>query len=93
MTLHRDDERGTFTLDLGDGASAYATFRKRGDAVVITHTEVPRRLEGRGHGSALMKAILDDVRARGEKVVPLCSFALAYMRRRPEDAALLAHDL
>lgn len=93
MTLHRDDERGTFTLDLGDGASAHATFRKRGDVVVITHTEVPLRLEGRGHGSALMKAILDDVRGRGEKVVPLCSFALAYMRRRPEDAALLAHDI
>jgi predicted GNAT family acetyltransferase len=40
-----------------------------------------------------MKAILDDVRGRGEKVVPLCSFALAYMRRRPKDAALLAHDI
>lgn len=93
MSTHRDDAAGTFTLELADGGKAFANFRKRGDALVVTHTEVPSRLEGRGHGSALMRALLDDVRARGEKVVPLCSFALAYMRRHPETKDLLAHDL
>lgn len=91
--LNRDDASGTYTLDLGGGASAFASFRKRGDTLVITHTEVPAHLEGRGHGSALMKAIVDDVRAHGEKIVPLCSFALAYMRRRPEAETLLAHEM
>lgn len=93
MTTHRDDAAGTFTLDLDGGGKAFAHFRMRGDTLVLTHTEVPVHLEGRGHGSALMRAILDDVRARGEKLVPLCSFAVAYMRRHPETQDLLAHAL
>lgn len=91
--LVRDDVAQTYTLALPEGGKAFATFRMRGDVLVLTHTEVPVHLEGHGYGSALMQAILDDVRARGEKIVPLCSFALAYMRQRPETQDLLAHDL
>ena len=88
--LTRDDAAGAYTLDIEDGAQARANFRKRGDVIAITHTEVPAHLEGRGHGSALMAAVLADVRARGEKVQPLCSFARAYMRGHPETQDLLA---
>lgn len=91
--LTRDDAAGTYTLDIGDGATAFAHFRMRGETLVLTHTEVPVHLEGRGHGAALMRAILEDVRARGEKIVPLCSFALDYMRRHPDASDLLAHAL
>lgn len=91
--LTRDDAAGTYTLNIGEDAKAFARFRMRGDTLVLVHTEVPVHLEGRGHGSALMRAILEDIRARGEKVVPLCSFALDYMREHPETQNLLAHDL
>ena len=91
--LTRDDASGTYTFDLGEGAHALARFSKRGDALVITHTEVPVHLEGRGHGSAMMRAILDDVRANGEKVIPLCSFALDYIRQHPDTEDLLAHAM
>ena len=90
MSIVRDEARGRYELPLGGGDSAVAVFHKRGDALAITHTEVPAHLEGRGHGSALMAAVLADVRARGEKVQPLCSFARAYMRRHPETQDLLA---
>jgi hypothetical protein len=86
----RNDAASRYELALEDGALALAVFRKRGEALAITHTEVPERFEGRGYASQLMKGVLDDVRARGEKVEPLCSFAAAYMRRHPETQDLLA---
>lgn len=89
-SLRRDDARGVYELPLEGDAVGLAVFRKQGDVLAITHTETPPHLEGRGYGSALMKAMLDDVRARGEKVRPLCSFARAYMQRRPETHDLLA---
>jgi len=37
-----------------------------------------------------VQALLDHAQAHGLKVLPLCSYARAYMRRHPETAALLA---
>jgi hypothetical protein len=90
MGIRRDDARGVYELPLEGDAKALAAFHKQGEILAITHTKVPDELEGRGYGSALMKAVLDDVRSRGEKVRPVCSFARAYMRRRPETQDLLA---
>jgi len=73
-----------------EGDLAFANYRLAGDIIRITHVEVPRALEGLGLGSKLMKAILEDIRAKGKKVEPLCSFAAAYMRRHPDQSDLLA---
>ena len=73
-----------------DGAVAVAAYTLDGDRIAFTHTEVPKTLEGRGVGSALIAAALAAARERGLKVVPLCSFVAAYMKRHPETADLLA---
>ena len=52
----------------------------------LTHTEVPRALEGRGLGSALVRAALDHVRSAGAKVMPVCPFVVAHLVRHPEEA-------
>jgi hypothetical protein len=59
--------------------SAY--YQRRGDRVVFTHTGVDDAYEGRGVGSALAGSALDMVRSRGERVVPLCPFIAAFIRR------------
>jgi predicted GNAT family acetyltransferase len=66
------------------GGTAFAVYRRSGDVLIVPHSEVPREAEGRGYGSALVKAVLEHARARGLKVRPLCSFVAAYMRRHPE---------
>jgi len=75
-----------------DGAVAFAEYELRGGAVVLPHTVVPKALEGRGIASRLIKAVLADVRGRGLKVVPLCSFVAGYIDRHPEEQDLLAAD-
>lgn len=73
-----------------EGGVAIADYIREGDTLLITHTHVPPALRGRGAGAVLVKALLDDVRAQDLKVVPLCSFVAAYMRRHPETRDLLA---
>lgn len=73
-----------------DGSLAVAAYTLDGDQIAFTHTTVPRALEGRGVGSALVATALASARERGLKVVPLCSFVAAYMKRHPETADLLA---
>ena len=66
VTNNADEHRYEFVVD---GEPAIAAYEKRGDTIVFTHTEVPAKLEGRGIGSRLIQGALDDVRARGERIV------------------------
>jgi predicted GNAT family acetyltransferase len=54
------------------------------------HTEVPKELEGRGIGSALVRGLLEIARAQGLKVQAVCPFVKAYLDRHPEYADLLS---
>ena len=74
--LHR------FELDT-DGHIAFSD-----GVLTVRHTEVPKELEGRGIGSALIRGVLDIARAEGLKVKPVCPFAKAYVERHPEYADL-----
>ncbi len=78
-----------FEVDLGD-ALAVLDYRLEAGRMVFTHTGVPRAYEGRGIASALVRAGLTYAREHGYKVVPVCSFVVAYLRRHPEYADLVA---
>lgn len=77
-----------FELEV-DGHRAIAAYQLEGDTIVFTHTFVPKKLEGRGIASKLIRAALDSARDRGLKVVPLCPFVKAYIERHPEYQALV----
>jgi uncharacterized protein len=77
-----------FEMDIGD-ALAVANYRAAPGVLTIYHTEVPSELEGRGHGSTLVRGVLDLVRARGLKIVPRCGFVRAFIARHPEYSDLV----
>lgn len=54
------------------------------DVRVFTHTRVPGEHEGKGYGSRLAKAALDDMRRRNRRIVARCEFIDAWIRRHPE---------
>ncbi|MFN3946332.1 MAG: GNAT family N-acetyltransferase [Allosphingosinicella sp.] len=82
-------ERTRFEIDLGDGSFAFADYNLLARAIMFTHTEVPEAHEGKGLGSALIRAGLASARARGLKVIPICPFFAAYMRKHAEEQDLL----
>jgi uncharacterized protein len=67
-------------------------YRKEPGAIVLVHTEVAPSAEGQHVGSRLVEAALDDIRARGFRVVPACPFVAGYIRRHPQYADLVTAD-
>jgi uncharacterized protein len=76
-----------FELDV-EGAVAFANYRLTPGTVIITHTETPRALRGRGIASELVKGALELIRADGLKVVAGCGFVVDYLQKHPEYADL-----
>lgn len=72
------------------GGLAFATFRRDGDRLIITHSEVPAAFSGQGLGSLLVEGLFENARARGLRIVPACSFVADWARRHPDVADVLA---
>ncbi len=68
-----------------DGHEAEMTFSRVSDTlIIIDHTGVPEALGGRAVGLALLKRAVEDARAAGFKIMPLCPFAKAQLEKHPE---------
>lgn len=78
-------------FELRDGPEGevlgFADYRPGGGSVVIAHVEVARAHEGKGLAGRLMAGLLEQLRAEGTTVLPMCPYADAYIRRHPEHAA------
>jgi uncharacterized protein len=85
--VHDNKAMSRFELDVGD-AVAFANYRRTPSAVIITHTETPRALRGRGIASELVQGALELIRADGSKVIAGCGFVVDYLRKHPEFADL-----
>ena len=87
--VHNNNEHSSYEI-VQDGHTAYAAYQIDGDTITLTHTVVPDAFRGQGIGSKLVEGALGDVRSRGLKVAPQCSFVAAYIARHPEWKDLLA---
>ena len=89
MAEVRDNKaQSRFELDV-DGGIAFASYRLTPSAVIITHTETPRAMRGRGVASELVEGALQLIRADGRKVIAGCSFVVDYLQRHPEYADMV----
>jgi predicted GNAT family acetyltransferase len=88
-TVRDNVEKHRFEADLGDGSLAIADYNLHPGRIVFTHTEVPPAHEGQGVGSALIRFALKSARERGLKVIPICPFFAAYIKKHTEVQDLL----
>ena len=82
-------DRERFEL-IEQGQLAVADYRVQDGRMFVPHVEAAPALRGTGAAGRLMQGVLQAARERGLKVVPLCPYADAYMRRNPEYADLRA---
>ena len=61
-----------------------------GEVVTMPHTKVFDEFEGQGLASVLVTGALDDIRARGLKIVAECPYVANFVVKHPEYADLLA---
>jgi uncharacterized protein len=83
-------EANRYELRLHGRLIGLAAYRAREGRISFTHTEVDPSCEGRGFGTRLALAALDDARSRGLKVLPLCPFIAHVIEQHPEYEPLLA---
>ena len=84
ITREEGESKGRYVARV-DGHEAEMTYSRMGEAaIIIDHTGVPNALRGRGVGLALVRRGVEDARAEGRRIVPLCPFAKAQIARRPE---------
>jgi len=86
-TVVRNEAASQFEIVLGKEV-AFAQYRMYASGIMFHHTVVPEACEGRGFGSALIRAGLAYARENGLLVLPTCPFFAAYIQRHPE-----THDL
>ena len=82
--LEDNTSRRRYELWLGDTLVGSLVYRSRPNALALVHTQVEPAFEGQGVGGRLVAAVLDDVRSRGLKIVPICEFVRSYLERHPE---------
>ncbi|MDX9783907.1 MAG: GNAT family N-acetyltransferase [Spirochaetia bacterium] len=90
MHTIKQGEKGFY---IGDGAAPLADIeisRKEDLTIIIEHTRVSESLKGQGIGGRLVEAVVKLARKEGVKIHPLCSYAAAYLKKKPEYLDLLA---
>jgi len=88
MEVRHDTAAREFSVAVA-GYNGVLAYDLRGNAMAITHTLVPEAIGGRGVAAELTRVALETARANGWRVVPMCSYAVAYLRRHPEYTDLL----
>ena len=85
--LHPPDETvrdnrtaSRFELDR-DGQIAFLDYKRQAGALTLVHTEVPPALRGHHLGDILVKAALSAAAAEGLRIIAVCPFVRAYLRK------------
>lgn len=85
-----NEERKRFELQV-DGHTAFIEFLiSKDNTMFLTHTSVPKALEGKGVGSKIVLKALNYLKDNNYKLAPLCPFVAKYLVKHPEWQELLA---
>jgi predicted GNAT family acetyltransferase len=90
MTVRDNPEKLRYEALVDGRVAGLLFYRAREGELVLVHTEVADEFEGQGIGGRLVAGALDDIRARGLRIVPICPFVKGYLRRHPEYTDLIA---
>ena len=86
-------QRRRYEIVLGGEVLGALHYRRHGDRIELTHTEIDQAFEGRGLGGRLAEAALDEARERATPVIATCPFVAGYIGRNPDYADLLAEPI
>ncbi|MFS4438853.1 GNAT family N-acetyltransferase [Paracoccaceae bacterium GXU_MW_L88] len=92
ITITKEDAetKGRYVARVdGIAAEAEITYTKpRAGVISANHTGVPEEMGGKGVAKALLDHLLEDARASGFKIVPVCSFIRKQYAKHPDWADL-----
>jgi predicted GNAT family acetyltransferase len=90
--VNDNPDKHRFEVSADGQVAGFSAYRLRDGAITFTHTEIDPSFEGKGLGSTLARAALDEARSRGLRVYAQCPFIAGYIDKHPEYQDLLASD-
>jgi predicted GNAT family acetyltransferase len=84
VEVTNNPDQGRYEAWLDGELAGFAAYQSISTATVFTHTEVDDKFGGRGVGGELARGALDDVRAHGLGVVPLCPFIKGWIEKHSD---------
>jgi uncharacterized protein len=80
-----DPDQHRFEAYVDGELAGFTAYDLAGDTITLLHAEVDDAYEGKGVGSAMVRQVLDGIRADDDrKLVVLCPFVNAWLRRHPD---------
>ena len=84
--VHGNPARHRFEM-VEQGQIVFADYRRDGSRLIIDHVEAPISLRGTGAAGRFMEGLVAAAKAEGSTIVPICSYAVAWLQRHRELAA------
>ncbi len=88
LNIINNTQRQRFEFPVDDDF-AYLEYRWYRKNLALMHTEVPRKVQGKGIAGLLAKFALDYARKNDIKIMVYCPYVAAYLKRHPEYADLV----
>ena len=88
LALVKNDHLHRFEMMVEDNR-AIIEFEQNNFTIKLLHTEVPPALEGKGVATALIEKTLEYIEHNHFRLIPLCPFVVAYLKRHPQWNMLL----
>ncbi|MGE5519283.1 MAG: GNAT family N-acetyltransferase [Candidatus Dadabacteria bacterium] len=86
VTLELNDNlKGAFFIKEGEEKLGEMAVSITGDKLIVYHTEVLPKAEGKGLAKDMLIAMVDYARTKSLKVIPLCPYVHAQFERHPDE--------
>lgn len=82
-----NENRGAFNAMEGGEKIGEMDVAVKGQDLIVYHTEVDDKDEGKGYAKQLLDAMVNYARGKHLSVVPLCPFVAIQFEKHPEDYA------
>ena len=83
-TVRHNEALHRYESEMDGQFAGYTNAIPQGDVIVFPHTEILPAFAGHGLATILIRAALDDVRARGLKMRAVCPFVADFLDKHPE---------
>jgi len=91
LTVTDNPTKSRYELRDDDRLLGFTEYHERDDGVLVfPHTVITEPKRGAGYGGTLVRAALDDVRAKGRTIVADCPFVKRFVEEHPDYQDLLA---
>jgi uncharacterized protein len=86
-------ERSRYEILVDRTFAGFTHYQPYEGSLVFDHTVIKDAFAGQGLASKLVRATLDDVRARKSRIVPLCEYISGWLEKHPDYDDLVDKEL